>query len=262
MTDQSSFTAQPKRPNLKILTPAFGGLVESRYMHSILNLGAALMQQGISFTLETLPNCSLISLGRSIMIHRALQDPNWTHVLWIDSDIEFEPWMVGRLIQADVDIIGGFYPKKGHPISMASSPDPEMNDLDSDAPYYRTTYAATGFLMEKRHVIEGMREHYREEYGFFYQGSDQYVDLFPSFIDKEMPNRLYLTEDFAHCRMAEKAGYEVYMSKEFTLKHHGEMCYSKQNEEEMLREYERQGYIEIKQMYPDHEKIRREESAS
>ena len=214
------------------------------------------MNMGVGFTVETLPNCSLISLGRSIMVHRALKDPSWTHLLWIDSDIEFDPRCVHSLLAEDKDIVGGFYPKKGLPIDMASSPAPGGEE---DEGTYETMYCATGFLMEKRHVLEKMVEEYREEYRFFYQGDEDYVDLFPSYIDKESANRLYLTEDYAHCQMAKKIGFKTYMSKRFTLNHHGVFCFSKGEEESMLREYERMDYIEIKQMYPDWDKIREEE---
>jgi hypothetical protein len=49
------------------------------------------------------------------------------------------------------------------------------------------------------------------------------------------------------------------MSKRFTLGHQGVFTFSKENEERILKEYERMGYIEIKQMTPDWEKISKEE---
>ena len=74
------------------------------------------------FTVETLPNCSLISLGRSIMLNRALKtDSNWTHVLWIDADLRFRPAFIHSMVLDDKDIVGGFYPKKGLPSDFASS---------------------------------------------------------------------------------------------------------------------------------------------
>lgn len=235
------------------------GNISSRYFHSMMNLGAYLMKLGVSFTVETLPNCSLISLGRNIMVKRAMADPNWTHLMFIDADIEWDPRCVHSMLADDKPIIGGFYPKKGLPIDMASSP--MLNDEDADAPVYETDYVATGFMMIKREVIEGMIEFYPDR-KFFYQGDDEYYDLFAPYIDTESPNRLYLTEDFAFCKLARKAGFKAYMSKRFTLEHHGAFVFSKQAEEAMLKEYERMGYVEIKQMYPDWEKLEREKTES
>jgi len=241
-------------PVIKVLTPAYMGQVTTKYFHSVMNLGNYLMQVGVNMSVETLPNCSLISLGRNIMVRRALLDPEWTHLMWIDSDIEFDPRCVHSMLADDKDIIGGFYPKKGLPIDFASSPMPDGEDTEN---VFETDYVATGFMLIKRKVITDMMEAYPER-KFFYQGSDEYYDLFSPYIDTEMSNRLYLTEDYAFCRLARKIGYKSFMSKRFTLGHHGVFTFSKDGEEEMLREYERQGYIEIKQMTPNWKKIKEE----
>ncbi len=88
-------------PVLKVLTPAYMGQVTTKYFHSVMNLGNYLMKVGVNMSVETLPNCSLISLGRNIMVRRALLDPDWTHLMWIDSDIEFDPRCVHSMLAAD-----------------------------------------------------------------------------------------------------------------------------------------------------------------
>ena len=112
------------QPNIKILTPCYMGQVSSGYLHSLLNFWPYAIQNGIPFTLETLPNCSLISLGRSVILARALKDKSWTHVLWIDADLRFKSEYIHSMILDDKDIVGGLYPKKGLPIDFASSPAP------------------------------------------------------------------------------------------------------------------------------------------
>lgn len=229
------------QPNLKILSPCYMGQINSGYFHSFLDFFPYAIQNGIPFSVETLPNCSLISLGRSIMLYRALQDPNWTHLLWIDVDLRFRPEYIHSMILDDKDIVGGFYPKKGLPIDFASSPSPGGEDTEF---LFETIYVATGFMMVKRHVIEKMYEHYREELGFFYQGSHEYVHLFHPIIDEDM-NRLFLTEDYAFCKRARDIGFKCYMSKRFELPHTGVMEYSAESEAEFLKEYERLGRITL-----------------
>jgi len=235
-----------EQPNIKILTPCYGGNITSGYFHSFLDFFPYAMQNGIPFSVETLPNCSLISLGRDIMLFRALQDPNWTHLLWIDADLRWKPQYVHSMILDDKDIVGGFYPKKGLPIDFASSPAPGGADEEG---LFETIYVATGFMLTKRSVIETMVEHYREELGFFYQGSDQYIDLFAPIIDKST-NRLYLTEDYAFCYRARELGFKCWMSKRFELPHLGQFEYSAEAEGRFLQDYVKQGRIT---MNPDHQ---------
>ena len=228
------------QPNIKILTPCYGGNITSGYFHSFLDFFPYSLQNGIPFSVETLPNCSLISLGRDIMLTRALQDPNWTHLLWIDADLRWRGEYIHSMILDDKDIIGGFYPKKGLPIDFASSPAPGGEDTEF---LFETIYVATGFMLVKRHVIEKMVEEF-QDLKFFYQGSDAYVDLFAPIIDKET-NNLYLTEDFAFCHRARSLGFKCYMSKRFELPHLGQMEYSAESESRFLEDYEKMGRITI-----------------
>ncbi len=204
-----------------------------------MNLFPYAMQNGINLSIETLPNCSLISLGRDIMLRRAMKDASWTHILWIDADLRFEPQYIHSMLLDDKDIVGGFYPKKGLPIDFASSPAPGGEDTEF---LFETIYVATGFMMIKRKVVETMCEHFKDELTFKYQGDDNYVDLFGTLIDD---NGLYLTEDFAFCHRARSLGFKAFMSKRFELPHLGQMEYSAASETEFLEEYERAGRITI-----------------
>ena len=217
------------------------GQVNSAFLHSLIDFFPYSLQNGIPFSFETLPNCSLISLGRSIMLDRALKDDSWTHVLWIDADLRFKPEYIHSMILDDKDIVGGFYPKKGLPIDFASSPAPDGEDTEF---LFETIYVATGFMLVKRAVIEKMYEHYREELGYYYQGTESAVHLFHPIIDEDN-NRLFLTEDYAFCKRARDIGFRCYMSKRFELPHIGVMEYSAEAEAEFLQEYERLGRIKL-----------------
>lgn len=228
-----------QQPNIKILTPCYGGNITSGYFHSIVNLFPYAMENGINLSIETLPNCSLISLGRNVMLRRAMHDKSWTHVLWIDSDLRFEPHYIHAMILDDKDIVGGFYPKKGLPIDFASSPAPGGEETEF---LYETMYVATGFMLIKREVVEAMYESFKDELSFKYQGDDSFVDLFGTIIDE---NGLYLTEDYAFCHRAKSLGFKTYMSKRFELPHLGQMEYSAASEHQILEAYEASGRITI-----------------
>ncbi|AIX16793.1 hypothetical protein Syn7803US13_266 [Synechococcus phage ACG-2014f] len=220
-------------PVVKILTPAYMGQVTTQYMHSLIEFIPYAMSNGINVTFETMPNCSLISLGRNVMQSRALRDPTWTHLMWIDSDIRFPKEAIISMLFDDKPIMGGFYPKKSLPIDMASSPMPGGEETEQ---LFETDYVATGFMLIKREVIEKMQDSYPER-KFFYQGSDEYYDLYAPYIDEDSPNRLFLTEDYAFCRLARKIGYKSYMSKRFTLGHIGVYEFNWNTEKNLSQAY-------------------------
>lgn len=229
-----------EQPNLKVLTPCYGGNITSGCFHSYMDFFPYAVQNGIPFSVETLPNCSLISLGRDIMLTRALKDPEWTHLLWVDADLRWKPEFVHSMILDDKDIVGGFYPKKGLPIDFASSPMPGGEITDS---LFETIYVATGFMLIKREVITKMIESF-PELKFSYQGEDCHYDLFAPIIDKEQKD-LYLTEDYAFCHRARSIGFKTYMSKRFELPHTGQFEFSAESEGRILSEYHRLGRISI-----------------
>lgn len=226
-------------PRIKILTPCYGGNITSGYFHSIINLFPFAMKHGIGISIETLPNCSLISLGRDLLLHRALKDNSWTHVLWIDSDLKFDPQYIRRLLVDDKDIVGGYYPKKCFPIETASAPVAQGEETEN---LLETSYVATGFMMIKREVVEAMIEHYKDELTFRYGDVDGCVALFDTMIDE---NGTYLTEDYAFCHRAKSMGFRVWMDKRFILPHIGRMEYSIEQEQQILEDYEKSGRITI-----------------
>lgn len=244
----------PNDPNLNppfilFLLPCYGGQVTESCFYSFLKFAKYAETTGIEYIVATHTHTSLISLGRSIMLSQAVQDvPEWTHVMWVDADIEWEPEHIMMLLAEDKDIIGGPYPCKTYPLKHTSASKPIKGGEETDS-LIETYYVATGFMMIKRHVCEAMMKHYEDELKFRYStkthGSRKFVDLFAPIIEADN-NDLYLTEDYAFCKRAKQIGFQVYMSKRFQLGHTmGSYVFSKEKENKMLKEYEDQGKIKI-----------------
>src|SRR5210317_2169360 len=103
---------QLRKHNIFIATPCYGGMLTDQYFLSMFKLSQTLMQHGIKFRITTLRNESLVTRARNILTAMFLEDPNTTHLMFIDADIEFEPDSVIRMLAMDKDIIAGAYPKK------------------------------------------------------------------------------------------------------------------------------------------------------
>ena len=70
------------------------------------------MQLGIEYEIYTLDSESLITRARNSMSARFIGDESFTHLLFIDADITYNPQTVLRLLLSKKQVCGACYPKK------------------------------------------------------------------------------------------------------------------------------------------------------
>lgn len=178
---------------------------------------------------------SLVSRARNAAVAHFLEDEENTHLLFIDSDIIFEPEDVYRLIQADKDVIAGMYPKK-YIVWDRLKKDPNAERVDfpiggeikvTEDDYIESNYLPTGFLMIKREaILKLIADHpelkYRNDidgYGF---DNDNFYNLFNAGIR----NGIYESEDWGFCSLWKESGGQVLIHPDINLKHVGWHEYS------------------------------------
>lgn len=169
---------------LFVATPMYGGMNHGMYMKSCLDLQAICSQYGIEIRYSFIFNESLITRARNYLVDEFLRAEGFTHLLFIDADIHFDPRDVIACLALDKDVVGGPYPKKS--IKWASvkegvkkHPDIEPGDMEklagdfvfnpvpgtekfSVAEPVEVLEIGTGFMMVKRHVFDKFREAYPE----------------------------------------------------------------------------------------------------
>ena len=173
-----------RKCKLFVATPMYGGQNAGLYMKACLDLQGLCMQYGIECRFSFLFNESLITRARNYLADEFLRS-NYTHLLFIDSDILFDPNDVLALIALDKDIIGGPYPKKSinwKNIAMALVKDPTTSPQNLEAlagdyvfnpvpgtKSFKVTEPlevmeiGTGFMMIKRHVFDKFKEAYPKQ---------------------------------------------------------------------------------------------------
>lgn len=100
--------------NILIAMPCYGGQMFAQTAKTIMNLKMMLMTKNIQSEFFTINSESLISRGRNACVAYFLSKPEFTHLFFIDADIEFNPVDVLKIIELDKEIIGLPYPKKGY----------------------------------------------------------------------------------------------------------------------------------------------------
>ena len=100
-----------RKSKIFIATPMYGGMANGLFVKSCLDLQGLCNQYGIETRFSFLFNESLITRARNYLVDEFLRS-GYTHLLFIDSDINFYPQDVLALLALDKDIIGAPYPKK------------------------------------------------------------------------------------------------------------------------------------------------------
>ncbi len=100
-----------KKNKLFVATPMYGGMAHGLYLKSCLDLQGIMSRYGVDVKFSFLFNESLITRARNYLVDEFLRS-DCTHLLFLDSDIHYNPQDVVALLALDKDVIGGPYPKK------------------------------------------------------------------------------------------------------------------------------------------------------
>lgn len=119
-----------RKRKLFVATPMYGGQCTGMYMKSSLDLQGICQQYGIETRFSFIFNESLITRARNYLVDEFLRS-GFTHLLFIDADIHYDPRDVIALLALDKDIIGGPYPKKS--IKWQSAINATLRSVNFDA---------------------------------------------------------------------------------------------------------------------------------
>ena len=101
-----------KNPCVYILTPCYGGMCHVDYLHCLLATMERFRTFGIDLKVEFCKNDSLVSRARNNLVAKAMNNPKTTHIMFIDSDISWDPIDIIKLLLSDKQLVGGIYPLK------------------------------------------------------------------------------------------------------------------------------------------------------
>lgn len=245
--------AELQKKKLFIATPMYGGQCAGMYTRSIADLSALCAKYNIPLQIYYLFNESLITRARNYCADEFMRS-GATHLMFIDSDIGFNPQDVIAMLalqtdESAYDVIGGPYPKKcisWEKIKLAVDKgvaDKDPNQLEKYVGDYvfnpksnqreiplgepvEVREIGTGFMMIRRKTFEDYAkaypqlsykpDHVRTEH---FDGSREIHAYFDCIIDPE--SKRYLSEDYNFCYHVEKMGSRVWFCPWMQLQHVG-----------------------------------------
>jgi len=249
-----------RKVKLFVGTPMYGGQANGLYIKSCLDLQGVCAKYGIEVKFSFLFNESLITRARNYICDEFLRS-GFTHLLFIDSDIHFNPEDVLALIALDKDVIGGPYPKKSinwgavWKAAKRLAADPTFDESKFNAgelegvtgdyvfnPVPGTTSfnvneplevmeIGTGFMLVKQAVFTKFREEYPhlnyrpDHVGQANFDGTRYIHAyFDTVIDPD--SHRYLSEDYMFCQYWRAVGGKIWLCPWMKTQHVGTYAFT------------------------------------
>ena len=92
-------------------TPAHDGRLDVWYTNSLINTIKLSMAKGIDIIPVYLSYDSLVQRARNDIVRLAVEE-QFDDLIFIDSDVEWDPNWIFKLLDYKEDVVGGTYPKK------------------------------------------------------------------------------------------------------------------------------------------------------
>jgi hypothetical protein len=208
-------------------------LTEQTFM-SYIKWSNTCRQLGLDWTMETMTNESLISRARNTLVAKFLNNPDSTHLMFVDADIGWEPWHLLALLNRDVDVIGGLYPMKSLPIKWVVNGF-EGAETGPDN-LQEVSKTGTGFMLVKRHVFEKLNEHPAVKPFANDIGLPKELDKhLKTYYDTAVRENRYYSEDWTFCENWRDLGGKVWVDKRVLLRHTGSYTFDFAAQEPLYR---------------------------
>ena len=243
-----------RKRKIFVATPMYGGMCSGQYCKSTADLAKLCQHHGVDIEFFYLFNESLIPRARNYCVDEFLRHEQFTHLMFIDADIGFNPDDVLTLAAiaepgTDKQIVCGPYPKKciawekikvavdkgfadENPQALAEyvgdyvfNPASESRTIAIDKPC-EVMEGGTGFMMIQRSAFEQyekaypefhyLPDHVRSEH---FDGTREIMAYFDCVIDPK--SKRYLSEDYMFCQWARDADIKVWMAPWIRLTHMG-----------------------------------------
>jgi hypothetical protein len=242
-----------RKRKLFLAVPMYGGNCVGMFAKSVADLSAICAANGIELRSYFLFNESLITRARNYCVDEFMRS-DCTHMMFIDSDIGFDPRDVLAMLalqsdESEYDVLAGPYPKKcisWEKIKLAvdkgmADEDPSVlekyvgdyvfnpkgggGNIRIDQPV-EVSEVGTGFMMVRKSTFQKFADAY-PQYSYkpdhvrteHFDGSREITMYFQAEIEPEQ--KRYLSEDYWFCYKLQKIGAKIFYCPWMKLQHVG-----------------------------------------
>lgn len=196
--------------NLFVAIPAYDGTVCVETVRALLNEQGVALSAGIDFRVAFISGCSLITMARNQAVTEFLAS-DADKLVFIDSDVSWEPGELIKLAAHPVDFVGGAYRLKqeaeAYPVGFIEG------ELWAKDGLLEVDTLPGGFLCLSRKVFDDLKAAFPRPYSHYaYEGNAYFHAPYQH-------GQLY-GEDSAFCHDWRAIGGQVWLDPELSLTHH------------------------------------------
>lgn len=194
-------------------TPCYDGRLDVWYTNSLVNTIKQSEFRDVEITPIWVSFDALIQRARNDTIQLALEG-EFDDLIWIDSDIEWEPEWFFKLLEYPYDVIGGTYRKKGDKEEYVFRQF-ETGLIKVDENLYEVSGLGTGFVKMSRKALQ-----------YLWDNNVSYIDPKDGkerkmICDVKIIDDSLYSEDIVMFRKLAEGGFKTYLDATMTCNHIG-----------------------------------------
>lgn len=201
--------------NILIATPSYDGKLDVWYTNALLETVLLGIQNDTFFKPIFLSYDALIQRSRNDLMKIAAEN-SFDGILWIDSDIEWDPSWAVEIVNRDKDILGLPVIKKG--LQESYNVKCKIEDLNiNEEGLISVESIGTGFLYMSKKAI-----------GYLWENSEEYADINKTskmVFKVSVENGDLVSEDVYVCSKLKSAGFDILIDPSKTCNHVGTLKY-------------------------------------
>lgn len=204
------------RARICVAIPAYTCEVHVRLLESLTAAWMYCLYHGVELELKVAARFSLVQYARNYLVQQFLDDDSYTHLMWLDSDLGFDPRAIMQLLDHDKDVVGGVYPVKSFPTWF---PYEAAGDGEHRNRLHKAKMLPNGFMLCKREAVQAVAD---KAPRFTLTHAGQEFDTAHIF-DLVLEDARLLGEDLIFCRKLQDAGFDVWADPDIDFRHCGMM---------------------------------------
>lgn len=194
-------------------TPCYDGRIDVWYTNSLVNTIKMAAERGVEITPIWVSFDALIQRARNDTIQIALEG-EYDDLIWIDSDIEWQPEWFFKLLDYPQDVVGGTYRKKGDREEYVLRKI-DKNTVNPETGLLEVSGLGTGFVKMSRKAMQ-----------YLWDVSTPYIDQKDSkerrmIFDVVIKNLDIVSEDIVAFMKLAGGGFKIWLDPNMTCNHIG-----------------------------------------